>query len=74
MLKRLTLFTALALSAGVSQAQETPMTGPIYELAIQEVKPGMEEAWAARGITVRVDPPPVARDEALRTLRTGGEP
>jgi len=48
MLKRLTLFTALALSAGVSQAQETPMTGPIYELAIQEVKPGMEEAWADR--------------------------
>ncbi len=48
MLKTLTLSMALALAAGTAQAQETTMTDPIYELAIQEVNPGMEAAWTER--------------------------
>lgn len=46
MLKTLTLSTALALAAGLSHAQEATMTDPIYEIAIQEVKPGMDANWA----------------------------
>jgi hypothetical protein len=48
MLKTLTLSTALALTAGLSTAQEATMSDPIYELAIQEVKPGMEAEWTER--------------------------
>ena len=48
MLKTLALSAAVALGAGAAHAQEAKMTDPIYELAIQEVKPGMEAAWAER--------------------------
>lgn len=48
MLKTLTLSAALALTAGSALAQENKMTDPIYELAIQEVKPGMDTQWAER--------------------------
>ncbi|MFP1630953.1 hypothetical protein ACLB6G_04380 [Zhengella sp. ZM62] len=48
MLKSLTLLAALAVSATMSHAQEAKMTDPIYELAIQEVKSGMEAQWAER--------------------------
>jgi hypothetical protein len=48
MLKSLMLGAAFAAAAGAAAAQEAPMAGPIYEIAIQEVKPGMDEAWAER--------------------------
>ena len=47
MLKTLTLSAALALTAGASFAQETKMTGPVYEIAIQEVKNGDVADWTA---------------------------
>lgn len=47
MLKTLTLSAALALSAGAAIAQEVTLTGPIYEIAIQEVKNGDVADWAA---------------------------
>lgn len=46
MLKTLALTTSLALAAGFAQAEETMMTGPIYEIAIQEVKNGDSADWA----------------------------
>lgn len=48
MLKTLTLSAAIALSAITAQSQEFNMTDPIYELAIQEVKPDMLDQWAER--------------------------
>lgn len=48
MLKTLALSVAVLLTAGVANAQETKMTDPIYEIAIQEVKPGMDAEWAER--------------------------
>lgn len=47
MLKTLTLSAALALTAGATLAQETGLTGPVYEIAIQEVKNGDVADWAA---------------------------
>ncbi|MBW8638938.1 hypothetical protein K1W69_17205 [Hoeflea sp. WL0058] len=46
MIKTLIAAGALSAVALSTQAQEVQMSDTIYEIAIQEVKPGMEEAWA----------------------------
>lgn len=48
MIKKLILASALATFALSAQAEDVQMTDTVYEIAIQEVKPGMEEAWAER--------------------------
>ncbi len=48
MIKHLTLAGALAATAFSAYAQDIQMTDTIYEIAIQEVKPGMADAWAER--------------------------
>lgn len=47
MLKSVSFFTAIALSTGLIHAQESTLTGPVYEIAIQEVKNGDVADWAA---------------------------
>lgn len=48
MIKKLTLVGALFTFAFSAQAEDIKMIDTIYEIAIQEVKPGMEETWAER--------------------------
>ena len=48
MIKTLALAGALSAIAVTAQAEEVAMTDTVYEIAIQEVKPGMEDAWAER--------------------------
>lgn len=48
MIKKLTFASALAAFSFSAQAEDVQMTDTVYEIAIQEVKPGMEEAWAER--------------------------
>jgi hypothetical protein len=48
MIKQLIAAGALGAVAVSAQAQEDQRSDTIYEIAIQEVKPGMEEAWAER--------------------------
>ena len=77
MLKTLTLSTALALSAGATLAQEASLTGPIYEIAIQEVKNGDVADWtAARAPLLEglARTPGVEADWTLRAFFTFPEP
>ena len=77
MLKTLTLSAALALSAGATIAQEATLTGPIYEIAIQEVKDGDVADWAAarapllEGLS---QTPGVEEDWTLKAFFTFPEP
>lgn len=48
MIEKLTIAGALAAAPVAAQADEVAMTDTIYEIAIQEVKPGMDGAWADR--------------------------
>jgi len=48
MIKTFSFAGALAAATFGAQAQEIEMSDTIYEIAIQEVQPGMEEAWAER--------------------------
>lgn len=48
MIRKLAAAGALATFAFTAYAQDIEMTDTIYEIAIQEVKPGMEQAWAER--------------------------
>ena len=77
MLKTLTLSAALALSAGASIAQEATLTGPIYEIAIQEVKNGDVADWtAARAPLLEglAQTPGVEEDWTLKAFFTFPEP
>lgn len=47
MLRTIALSTALALAAGATLAQEATLTGPVYEIAIQEIRNGDVAEWAA---------------------------
>ena len=48
MIRTLALAGGLAAGALAALAEEVAMTDTVYEIAIQEVKPGMEQAWAER--------------------------
>ena len=48
MIKTVAAAGAIGLAALTAQAQEIQMTDTIYEIAIQEVKPGQEAAWSER--------------------------
>lgn len=77
MLKTLTLSAGLALTAGATLAQEATVTGPIYEIAIQEVKNGDVADWtAARAPLLEglAQTPGVEEDWTLRAFFTFPEP
>lgn len=77
MLKTLTLSTALALTASASMTQEAALTGPIYEIAIQEVKNGDIADWtAARAplLAGLAQTPGVQADWTLKAFFTFPEP
>jgi hypothetical protein len=77
MLKTLTLSAGLALTAGATLAQEATLTGPIYEIAIQEVKNGDVADWtAARAPLLEglAQTPGVEEDWTLRAFFTFPEP
>lgn len=77
MLKPLTLSAALALTTGATFAQETALTGPVYEIAIQEVKNGDVADWtAARAPLLEglAQTPGVEKDWTLRAFFTFPEP
>ena len=77
MLKTLALSAALALAAGTTLAQEAPLTGPVYEIAIQEVKNGDVADWtAARAPLLEglAQTPGVEADWTLRAFFTFPEP
>ena len=77
MLKTLTLSATLALSAGATLAQEATLTGPIYEIAIQEVKNGDVADWtAARAPLLEglAQTPGVEEDWTLKAFFTFPEP
>lgn len=77
MLKTLTLSTALALSAGATVAQEASLTGPVYEIAIQEIRNGDVADWtAARAPLLEglAQIPGVEADWTLRAFFTFPEP
>lgn len=77
MLKPLALSTALALAAGATLAQEATLTGPVYEIAIQEIRNGDVADWTAarapllEGLT---QTPGVEEDWTLRAFFTFPEP
>ncbi len=77
MLKALTFSAALALIPGATLAQETPLTGPVYEIAIQEIRNGDVAEWTAarapllEGLT---QTPGVEEDWTLRAFFTFPEP
>ena len=48
MIKQLITAGVIGTFAFTAHAQEIEMSETIYEIAIQEVQPGMEEAWAER--------------------------
>lgn len=48
MIKQLIAASALGTFGFTAQAQEIEMSDTIYEIAIQEVQPGMDETWAER--------------------------
>lgn len=48
MFRTLTAAVALAAFSFSASAQEIQMTDTVYEIAIQEVQPGMEQAWTER--------------------------
>jgi hypothetical protein len=77
MLKTLALSTALALTAGATLAQEATLTGPVYEIAIQEVRNGDVADWtAARAPLLEglAQTPGVEEDWTLRAFFTFPEP
>lgn len=77
MLKTLALSTAFALTAGATLAQEATLTGPVYEIAIQEVKNGDVADWtAARAPLLEglAQTPGVEKDWTLRAFFTFPEP
>ena len=77
MLKTLTLSAGLALTAGATLAQEATLTGPIYEIAIQEVKNGDVADWAAARAPLLeglAQTPGVEEDWTLKAFFTFPEP
>lgn len=77
MLKTLALSTALALTAGATLAQEATLTGPVYEIAIQEVRNGDVADWtAARAPLLEglAQTPGVEEDWTLKAFFTFPEP
>jgi hypothetical protein len=77
MLKSLTLSAALALTAGATLAQEATLTGPVYEIAIQEIRNGDVADWtAARAPLLEglAQTPGVEADWTLRAFFTFPEP
>jgi hypothetical protein len=77
MLKTLTLSTALALAAGATPAQEANLTGPVYEIAIQEIRSGDVADWTvARAPLLEglAQTPGVEEDWTLRAFFTFPEP
>lgn len=77
MLKTLTLSAALALSAGATVGQKAAMTGPVYEIAIQEIRNGDVADWtAARAPLLEglAQTPGVEADWTLRAFFTFPEP
>lgn len=48
MIRNILAAGALGALVFTAQAQEVKMTDTVYEIAIQEVKPGMSDAWAER--------------------------
>ena len=77
MLKTLTLSAALSLSAGASLAEEVTLTGPVYEIAIQEVKNGDVADWAAARAPLLeglAQTPGVEEDWTLKAFFTFPEP
>ena len=77
MLKTLTLSAALALTAGATLAQEATLTGPVYEIAIQEVRNGDAAEWAAARAPLLeglAQTPGVEEDWTLRAFFTFPEP
>jgi hypothetical protein len=77
MLKTLAFSTALALTAGATLAQEATLTGPVYEIAIQEVKNGDVADWtAARAPLLEglAQTPGVEEDWTLKAFFTFPEP
>lgn len=77
MLKTLALSAALALAADTTLAQEVPLTGPVYEIAIQEVKNGDVADWAAARAPLLeglAQTPGVEADWTLRAFFTFPEP
>jgi hypothetical protein len=77
MLKTLVLSAALALTAGATLAQEATLTGPVYEIAIQEIRNGDVAEWtAARAPLLEglAQTPGVEEDWTLRAFFTFPEP
>lgn len=77
MLKTLALSTAFALTAGATLAQEATLTGPVYEIAIQEIRNGDVADWtAARAPLLEglAQTPGVEEDWTLRAFFTFPEP
>lgn len=77
MLKSLALSAAFALTAGITLAQEANLTGPVYEVAIQEVKNGDAADWAAARAPLLeglAQTPGVEADWTLRAFFTFPEP
>lgn len=77
MLKTLTLSAGLALTAGATLAQEDTLIGPIYEIAIQEVKNGDVADWAAARAPLLeglAQTPGVEEDWTLKAFFTFPEP
>lgn len=77
MLKTLTLSAGLALTAGATLAQEATLIGPIYEIAIQEVKNGDVADWAAARAPLLeglAQTPGVEEDWTLKAFFTFPEP
>ncbi len=77
MLNRLALSAALALMAGAPQAQEAALTGPVYEIAIQEVKNGDVADWTAARAPLLdglAQTPGVEADWTLKAFFTFPEP
>jgi hypothetical protein len=77
MLNRLALSAALAVMAGAAQAQEAALTGPVYEIAIQEVKNGDVADWTAARAPLLdglAQTPGVEADWTLKAFFTFPEP
>ncbi len=77
MLKIIAISAALTLSTGLIHAQETNVTGAIYEIAIQEVKNGDIADWvAARAPLLEglAQTPGVEADWTLKSFFTLPEP